>query len=285
MSIFEVGKAPGPLFHIMVYDLAYINVPNINVMQDAVFRSKLRNFKEGLPGVKEEELLCPNKVIQTVKEIVCDADSLKMRSLTLKALDESIEFCVAKQCKDKSFPENIENLVLSRLYTHAIENSDNYSWHVFCSEIHDTKQAPVKDIHTSHEILMNDANNVKDPKTQVTTLSESNIHLRFYSKRVCQFKVKEVQKRLVVVVFHQAFEPASTLETLYRGGIYNAIPEWSAIFSLRGLSFIAFVCLVGLLMVNNTWCKEVLEAGKMAELEAPTTEQEMPEGVQLYEYE
>ena len=31
MSLFTVGQAPHPIFHIMVYDLAYINVPNINV--------------------------------------------------------------------------------------------------------------------------------------------------------------------------------------------------------------------------------------------------------------
>ena len=27
LSIFEVGKVPQPVFHILVYDLAYINVP------------------------------------------------------------------------------------------------------------------------------------------------------------------------------------------------------------------------------------------------------------------
>ena len=48
----------------------------------------------------------------------------------------------------------------------------------------------------------------------------------------------------------------------------------------------AFVCLVGLLMVNNTWCKEVLEAKQLqiSELSMPSIE-DSPEGVQLYEYE
>ena len=92
------------------------------------------------------------------------------------------------------------------------------------------------------------------------TLSDSYINLQFYTKRVCQFKVKDVQKRLVVLIFHQSFEPMNSLETLYRGGLKNAIPSMSDIFSLRGMSFMAFLCLLGLLMMNQTWCKDIVEA-------------------------
>ena len=92
------------------------------------------------------------------------------------------------------------------------------------------------------------------------TLSDSYINLQFYTKRVCQFKVKDVQKRLIVLIFHQSFEPMNSLETLYRGGLKNAIPSMSDIFSLRGMSFMAFLCLLGLLTMNQTWCKDIVEA-------------------------
>ena len=95
LHLFEVGKAPAPIFHIMVYDLAYINVPNVNISSNAEFLEKLRTLKQGLPKGKADEKLCPNKVVQTVQEVVCDADNLKMREATLQALDDVIEYCVA----------------------------------------------------------------------------------------------------------------------------------------------------------------------------------------------
>ena len=64
MSLFMVGKAPSPVFHIMVYDLAYINVPNINVLTDAQFQAKLKSIKQGLPT--KDGLLCPNKIVTAV---------------------------------------------------------------------------------------------------------------------------------------------------------------------------------------------------------------------------
>ena len=45
LHLFEVGKAPAPIFHIMVYDLAYINVPNVNISSNAEFLEKLRTLK------------------------------------------------------------------------------------------------------------------------------------------------------------------------------------------------------------------------------------------------
>ena len=103
--------------------------------------------------------------MQTVQEVVCSEDNLKMRELTLKALDDVIEYCVASQSTNKKYPDNIESLILSRLYHYAIRDSQKYSWHVFCSEVHDTNQASVKDLHSNHEILVSNADNVKDPQT------------------------------------------------------------------------------------------------------------------------
>ena len=114
-----------------------------------------------------------------------------MQESTLNALDDVIEFCVAKYCKTNAYPDNIESLILSRLYHYGVKETKDYSWHVFVSEIHDTNQAAVKDLHSNHECLMNDSSNKLDPVTKITTLGQPNIHLKFYSKRVCQFKVKE----------------------------------------------------------------------------------------------
>ena len=141
MSLFQVGKEPGPIFHILVYDLAYINVPNIRVWSDAQFKQNLKSLRSGLK-IKENEKLCPNKVVNTDKEIVCDYESANFPEKILDAIDDAIEYCVAKQCKDKEYPDTIETIILSRIYTYMVPpESKNYSWHVFVSEVHDPNQA------------------------------------------------------------------------------------------------------------------------------------------------
>jgi len=67
VSIFEIGKVPSTVFHILVYDLAYINVPSIRIKSDNEFKTELGKLKSSKDG-----LLCPNKVITTVTECVCD---------------------------------------------------------------------------------------------------------------------------------------------------------------------------------------------------------------------
>jgi hypothetical protein len=77
-----------------------------------------------------------------------------MPEIMLKVLDDTIEFCVAKFGKDKTYPDNIENIVLSRLYTYAVQDSKNYAWNVFVSEIHSPDQGHLNDLHTNHELLI-----------------------------------------------------------------------------------------------------------------------------------
>ena len=61
-----------------------------------------------------------------------------MPEIALKALDDTVEYCVAKFGKDKEFPNNTETLILSRLYSAGVTKpDDNYSWHIYCSEVHD----------------------------------------------------------------------------------------------------------------------------------------------------
>ena len=48
MSLYTIGKAAWPVFHIMIYDLAYINVPNINVMSHPEFDASVKSLKKGL---------------------------------------------------------------------------------------------------------------------------------------------------------------------------------------------------------------------------------------------
>lgn len=64
-----------------------------------------------------------------------------MSELSLQVIDDTVEHCVAKYGADKEFPSDIENIVLSRLYAYAIRDSQNYSWHVFVSEVHEPPQA------------------------------------------------------------------------------------------------------------------------------------------------
>ena len=112
-----------------------------------------------------------------------------MPEIALKVLDQTIEYCCAKFCKDKVFPQDIENCILSRLYHYAVQDSKNYSWHVFVSEVHDPVQSKLKELHSNHDLLVNDPSNVKEGK--VTKLNQADIHLKFYTKRVCNFKVQD----------------------------------------------------------------------------------------------
>ncbi len=54
-----------------------------------------------------------------MQEAVCDVESKVSPSVILQVLDDTIEYCVAAQGKDKAFPDNIESIILSRLYTCA----------------------------------------------------------------------------------------------------------------------------------------------------------------------
>ena len=69
MFIFEVGAGgtyQSQVFHILIYDLAYINVASARVVTEQQFQKNLSALKQKLPKGKQEGLLCPNKAIQTV---------------------------------------------------------------------------------------------------------------------------------------------------------------------------------------------------------------------------
>ena len=135
-----------------------------------------------------------------------------MSELALKAIDDCIEYSVAKFGKDKAFPDNIENIVLSRLYTYgATKPDDNYSWHVYTSEIHDKDQAHLHTLFTNHEILLSHADNVKDPATGLLTLAFAETNLRYYAKTVSNFKVNGAEKRLCITIINQTYDPPSSL--------------------------------------------------------------------------
>ena len=142
MCLFAVGiSGQKPVFHILVYDLAYINIASPRVFTDQEFNKKLNMGKQACK-VKEGEKLCPNKVVSTVEEIVCDPESSKMPEVILQVLDDTIEYVAAHFGKEKDFPDQLETLILSRIYAlTTVQEDKNYSWHIFCTEVHDMNQA------------------------------------------------------------------------------------------------------------------------------------------------
>ena len=92
----------------------------------------------------------------------------------------------------------------------------------------------------------------------VSAMNRQGINLKFYSKRICLFKVKNQQKRLEVIIFNQTFEPMSSLETIYTSGFSGLGISWEAVFSLKGISVMAFMTMCGLLVMSNVVCKEFL---------------------------
>jgi len=152
--------------------------------------------------VKPTEQLCPSKVVQAITSVVCDPELLPVPDIVLKALDDTIEYSVAEFGRNKAWPENIENLVLSRIYALAkVEQTKNYSWHVICSEVHELNRQTGRDpssqhlvssraLHTNHELLLREsASSGRKEAPGLTTLSNQNYHLRYYSRHVCLFKV------------------------------------------------------------------------------------------------
>ncbi len=94
--------------HLLVYDLAYINVPSFSVLNDSQFKDRITEGKKKA-NKDAASKLCPNKVIQTVNEICTDAESTIMPEITLNALDDTIEYCAANYLgsSDKAFPDDI----------------------------------------------------------------------------------------------------------------------------------------------------------------------------------
>ena len=94
---------------------------------------------------------------------------------------------------------------------------------------------------------------------------------------MCLFKVQGKEKRLEVVIVNQNFEPKGAFRTLLNDGLSGV--DWGEIFSVRGLSAIAFIILCVLLMVGNSLCKDVVAADNLPPSQPP----EIPEGVHPYE--
>lgn len=134
--------------------------------------------------------LCPNKEIKTLAELVCDRDSLDMPQIANKVCSDTVEYCAAMKGTEKDFPDNIETILLSYLYTHKVKSSQNYSWHVFVSEVHEPSATNTKAIHTNHNQIIRDPANTKDP-AGFTKLANSSIHMKFYTRRECLFKVQD----------------------------------------------------------------------------------------------
>ena len=124
---------------------------------------------------------------------------------------------------------------------------------------------------------MHDKSNTKDA-AGVTQLNQDNVFLRFYTKRVCLFKVQDKQKRLNVVIFNQTYNPPSTFESFKADGLSGLGLSWENIFSMRGLSFIAFMLMIGLLFLNQTMCRDVQKQMAVPE------RADVPDGVHPYEY-
>jgi len=57
--------------------------------------------------------------------------------------------------------------------------------------VHDVNQAATKDLHSNHELLVSDGANIKDAGG-ITTLSNPNVNLKFYTKKVILFKVNNI---------------------------------------------------------------------------------------------
>ena len=127
---------------------------SIRTVKSAEFFKQL-NAKKDTLKIKEDEQLCPNKVIQTVDEIVCDAESMEMPDTILRCLDDTIEYIAAHYGTEKAYPNNIESVILSRIYSLVdVHTNKNYSWHIFCSEVHDSSQASSRALHTNHQLLI-----------------------------------------------------------------------------------------------------------------------------------
>ena len=46
LSIFEVGKHPQPVFHLFVYDLAYINVSSMKIWSDNEYKKEMARLSK-----------------------------------------------------------------------------------------------------------------------------------------------------------------------------------------------------------------------------------------------
>jgi len=77
--------------------------------------------------------------------------------------------------------------------------------------------------------------------------------------------------RLEVIIFNQTYEPPSTLENFYSGGLSGLGLTWDSVLSVRGLSVFLFFLLCGLLMVSNSMCKDI-DQGKVDRGQKPYAE-------------
>jgi len=120
-----------------------------------------------------------------------------------------------------------------------------------------------------------------DSANKVVPCSESSINLKFFSRRVCQFKVQGQSKRLEVLLFNQNYNPQSTFETLKSNGLTSIIPSFESIASMRGLSVCVFLVFCLMLLMSNSLCGDY-NAAATAAAEAATAKQSIH---RAYEYQ
>ena len=100
----------------------------------------------------------------TVEQAVCTKEMQNMPDALEKSIKEMIDYAVLRHAREMQFPDKLENVLLSRMYTNGVKDTKNYHWNIFISQIHNPAETHLHHLHSNHHLTINNTLNTKSPE-------------------------------------------------------------------------------------------------------------------------
>ena len=139
--------------------------------------------------------------------------------MCVQAIHDAVACHVELLQKRSEKKENLENLILSRLYHYKVNQHEVYNWHMFVSEVHTPREKHLNSITTNHKSILQalaaiNENDGSGEETPIIPLPDAleNVALNFYGKYEATFShpASNSQRRLEVVIFNQWADRSTT---------------------------------------------------------------------------
>ena len=176
LLIFEIGKH----FLLILYELPYINLPANGLLSLNGIELTLKNAKEVKVEVKVEESYIADASFELVTELCRDAFLDTVRWYVAEA-DSKIP---------NPYLKKLESILLSLMYKRGkLVEAKDFNWHIAMSEIHDTRESFMHEIHTNHVTLINGKTVIrKENGLKVNTKQQDEFRpLKYYTKMSATF--------------------------------------------------------------------------------------------------
>lgn len=248
LLFFDICK---PNLQLIVYEIPYMNTAAMGLLTLSAIESQIPlDFK------------CDFQV-KSKRSFIADDAYLELPKFFEDALKTTCNW-YSRQVSTKSDSPQINRLeciIMSLMYCKGeFKATQDFSWHLVVSEVYDPKDHTKHTIHTTHNQLTHAEANKEVEKDLFSGKFNTFRPLRFHARFCVEFNVNGKAKQLNAILWHQRWEPVSSLQNLSYGGFKALSRDWkSAVFSLNGIHFMMFMLMIAMLFLGSSFCTGVLE--------------------------